>query len=505
MLPNLSRLAGGERKCFPCNDPYSQPPDWKLPGVSDPDLPENLGKPPEELGNVCAICFEPLAGPAEDNEELPDELERVRSTNRQYHRWCLAKWAWNHDTDPMVPSRRLQPGEIAGLLAFRPRQADEGGDAGMLLDDGLGLLDDGIVILLGDGDDDEDYEEGEEGEEEEGEEEDPFEIIRVRLEVAEFHMDTGLVDAFEERIDDVLLTYRQEMDSLYIQEYGLPDWVTPRLDELMAKALQKDDLVYARKMLVFGPYLDNFIEQVASGNRIRSLKFLFDNGADAVSDGGGRALYRAVVNGYVRIVKLLLDRDALVDDSGGYDTPPLQAAVLANNAEMVKLLLDRGADPNFSGGGASALYRAVVANNAEMVKLLLDRGADPNFSDGGASALYRAVVNGHVRIVKLLLDRDALVDDSGGLPPPPLQAAVWANNAEMVKLLLDRGADPNFDDGAALKGVLERAVTTHDGGDLVSLLVRGGARWPRMDSDFMQQRPAVREWVHRIRAFGMVR
>ena len=90
-------------------------------------MEDPAGRTPEELEekgiNVCGICKAPLAGPAEANPNLPDDLERVRSSRRQYHRWCLASWVWRNDTDPTT-RQRIHPTEIEGLQAFRPLGAN---------------------------------------------------------------------------------------------------------------------------------------------------------------------------------------------------------------------------------------------------------------------------------------------------------------------------------------------------------------------------------------------
>ena len=122
-------LAAGMRRlslqCAPCDRPYAQPPDYTLPSMQIPNgrTPVELG---EEMINICGICYSPLEGHPEEDETLPDDLERVESTQFQYHRWCLAKWAWTHDNDPGSPTSPLQPLEIEGLLNFRPREFEVG-------------------------------------------------------------------------------------------------------------------------------------------------------------------------------------------------------------------------------------------------------------------------------------------------------------------------------------------------------------------------------------------
>lgn len=57
--------------------------------------------------------------------------------------------------------------------------------------------------------------------------------------------------------------------------------------------------------------------------------------------------------------------------------PPLHLACLTGSMAMVKLILDKGASVNETGGTFShALFAALVTHQPDMVKLLLERGAD---------------------------------------------------------------------------------------------------------------------------------
>ena len=112
-LINLSRL-----RCVPCGVPRAQPPDYTLPGMEDPNAPENEGKNDDQLRNTCAICQEPLSGPAEGDPKLPDELEIIRGTT-QYHRWCLAGWVMRGNKKDLTLGVDITDDEIEEMLAFR--------------------------------------------------------------------------------------------------------------------------------------------------------------------------------------------------------------------------------------------------------------------------------------------------------------------------------------------------------------------------------------------------
>jgi len=132
-----------------------------------------------------------------------------------------------------------------------------------------------------------------------------------------------------------------------------------------------------------------------------------------------------------RLVELLLSAGAAVDARDRLGLTPLYWAAGRGRVECVQRLLDAGADPHArSASGRTALHVA----SGETVPLLLRAGADAGARDAEGSVPL------HANWQEALLAPGVNVRNRFGFTP--LHFAALRGDAEGVKWLLARGADP---------------------------------------------------------------
>jgi ankyrin repeat protein len=175
------------------------------------------------------------------------------------------------------------------------------------------------------------------------------------------------------------------------------------------------------------------------------------------------ALHRAVDNGHLETVNILLAYEANPNAQGFFNETPLHRACSSNFIDIVKCLLKAGAKSNISATNAeNPIHQASNNDAAEVVKILLDHDGTQLqiISKEGRTPFYHAAMNGSLAVLDLLLGfgvdiNQANLYDNG---KTALHLAAINNNAELADFLIKKNADLNKLDGGRLTPLQRCAV-----------------------------------------------
>ncbi|WP_265032364.1 ankyrin repeat domain-containing protein [Wolbachia endosymbiont (group B) of Apotomis turbidana] len=215
----------------------------------------------------------------------------------------------------------------------------------------------------------------------------------------------------------------------------------------------------------------------ASRDKLSVVEFLFNNNANinAKDVYGNTPLHVAAqYSSSLEIVKFLLDKDISgINNITNNGWTPLHVAIQGNKLNTVELLLGRGADIEvrdiYNQTSLDLATRkgyldiAGILKQVQLDRKLLtivesggfneakgliaqDANIDTNDKNGN-TLLYSAAEIGDLNLVKLLLDNGANIEAKNGeYQATPLHGAVENYRIDVVKLLLNRGANVNAED-----------------------------------------------------------
>jgi ankyrin repeat protein len=208
---------------------------------------------------------------------------------------------------------------------------------------------------------------------------------------------------------------------------------------------------------------------------------------------GEFSLFAAIRGNNPEAVEYLLTHGAQPDATGRFKQSPLQLAAYIGYVDIAKTILNHGAEVDKKGNwGETALHWAAVKGNADIASLLLEHGANPNCVTSGYTIDLNLWINKDTDPMEFEFRRfdmeQAILRAKRtnrsiqvASPPKlaftkndtPLHAACYWNHIDIVKLLIENGADINAVNAWNITPLLYAVVCRYH--DIVQELLDNGA------------------------------
>ena len=238
--------------------------------------------------------------------------------------------------------------------------------------------------------------------------------------------------------------------TLGLLEIGKPSIPLPPGTSLH-QAAKSGDAVAIKSLLLDGIAVDikNEFQQtplhyaVVYGQLETVRDLIRKNALVGVEDNWGLTpLHMAAHQGHTMIIQLLVGSKAQIEAKDEGKRRPLHYAASNGHTRAMEILLFVGAEVDVkTRRGNTALHMAADNGHVGTVRALIEtrKSLIDVKNWGGALPSTFAVQSGHTDIIKVLLGAGASSERINAL----LRDAVYANQFEPTKLLLERGADPD--------------------------------------------------------------
>ncbi|HEY3194745.1 MAG TPA: ankyrin repeat domain-containing protein [Candidatus Dormibacteraeota bacterium] len=141
----------------------------------------------------------------------------------------------------------------------------------------------------------------------------------------------------------------------------------------------------------------------------------------------------------LRVRELIERNPALVNARAPWNETPIEAAAQMGNVPIIQYLIENGAPVD--------MFTACVLGDVD--RLRRELAADPSRAVARGvhdlPTLYFAAIGGSIEIAEQLLASGAGVNDRAEAAAP-IHGAVMGGDPEMIRWLLERGADPDLPD-----------------------------------------------------------
>ena len=161
-----------------------------------------------------------------------------------------------------------------------------------------------------------------------------------------------------------------------------------------------------------------------------------------------------------------------------FHTPFICIASKYGKLDIVKLLILWGASPNEKClNRKTPLFYACEKGHIDVVSFLLERGAKINYeNNNGETALTTACENGHLEVFNFLVEKGANMDIKGMYHGRNLLiCSCYGNNIEIVKTILEKGIDDVNNPDSDFEKTPLLIASMYDNIDIIKLLIDYGA------------------------------
>jgi len=177
-------------------------------------------------------------------------------------------------------------------------------------------------------------------------------------------------------------------------------------------------------------------------------KLMAGTPAAPISRGGLTALVFAARQGSIESANALIDAGAEINQGDADGNNPLLVAILNNHDELAQILIDKGADVNAANkDGRAPLFAAVDAHDVDWSDRPLVKETDKVTSLDVVKSLIEHKANVNAQLTAVSIIKKAAQDSPDrtlGVGATPFMRAARSGDVEVMKLLLDHGADPKL-------------------------------------------------------------
>jgi ankyrin repeat protein len=177
-------------------------------------------------------------------------------------------------------------------------------------------------------------------------------------------------------------------------------------------------------------------------------KLMAGTPAAPISRGGLTALVFAARQGSVEAAKALADAGADINQGDADGNAPLMIAILNNHDDLAQMLIDKGADVNESNkDGRTPLFTAVDQHDVDWSDRPFVKETDKLTSLDIIKSLVEHKANVNAQLTAVSIIKKAAQDTADrtlGVGATPFMRAARSGDVEVMKYLLDHGADPKL-------------------------------------------------------------